>query len=175
MTLALDHGAQLAVKFAIFGDPRTKKTSQRIVRFPCKVCSSTGMVLNGKCAKCRGKGGWSKVLPSAEHEQWFKDAMIQAATIRNGIEARGVALPITEPVQVTALFYRRVLVGDLAGHLQALGDWLQAPRMSPGGTRQARDGAGIIEDDKLIISWDGSRLRKDASKPRIEVTVEIIG
>jgi hypothetical protein len=29
------------------------------------------------------------------------------------------------------------------------------------------DDTGIVENDKFIVSWDGSRLRKDASRPRV--------
>lgn len=136
--------------FTIAGSPRTKKTSSRVVQ-------------------C---GDFTKVLPSAAHQRWFADAMQQAPQIRRRILSFGHTLPVLRPVAVKALFYRRQSSGDLTGFLQALGDFLQAPRQHNG--RTTRNGAGIIDDDKQIQSWDGSRLLKDAAFPRIEVSIEVI-
>lgn len=63
-----------------------------------------------------------------------------------------------EPVNCRALFYRERSTGDAVGYFQALADALQEGR--------------IVEDDRLIVSWDGSRLLKDTANPRIEVTLE---
>ena len=57
-----------------------------------------------------------------------------------------------------ALLYRDALIGDAAGYYQALADWLES--------------SGVIVNDRLIVQWDGSRLLKDAARPRIEVTLE---
>lgn len=40
--------------------------------------------------------------------------------------------------------------------------------------KKVRDGLGIITDDSLIQHWDGSRLLKDANKPRVELSIEIL-
>ena len=62
--------------------------------------------------------------------------------------------------------------------MQGLADWLHSDRWSapqPGKRpKLIRKGAGIIEDDVQIVSWDGSRLAKDAARPRIEVTVFVV-
>ena len=65
---------------------------------------------------------------------------------------------ITRPVNVRAMFYRDALRGDACGYYQALADVLER--------------AGVVEDDVLCEQWDGSRLRKDADHPRIEVELE---
>lgn len=65
--------------------------------------------------------------------------------------------PIDFPIQVSATFFREKNTGDLVNYMQALADGLQK--------------AKVIEDDCLIISWDGSRLAKDATNPRIELTL----
>jgi hypothetical protein len=143
--------------FAILGPPRTKKTHSRIIR----------------------NLGRAMLIPSAQYTRWFKDAMKQAAEIRRVLAKawmipKGFCLPISQPMNVRALFYREALTGDACGYYQALGDFLQAPKQSkknPG--KLARNGAGIIADDSLIASWDGSRLLKDAAHPRIEVTLEL--
>lgn len=138
------------IRFTVYGPPRTKKSHSRIV-------------------KC---GNFPKVLPSLAHEEWFKNAMTQAPVILDSLRATGQNLPITEPVNLAAVFYRERASGDLCGFLQALGDYLQAPRTLPSG-KKGRSGAGIIADDALIASFDGSRLAKDATNPRIEVTIEV--
>ncbi len=137
--------------FTIMGAPRTKKTSNRIVR----------------------AGAFSKVLPSEAHEAWFKEAMSQAVLIQRFLRAQGLEQTIDHPVAVAAIFYRDRNVGDLCGYLQSLGDFMQAPKVLPSG-KISRNGAGIIGDDSQIVSWDGSRLRKDSVNPRIDVAVQVL-
>jgi len=40
--------------------------------------------------------------------------------------------------------------------------------------RQSRKGLGIIANDAQIQDWDGTRLRKDANDPRIEITITTV-
>lgn len=144
--------------FSILGAPRTKKTSNRIIQI-----------------KAKGGGrGFTKILPSEAHEAWFKDALFQAPAIRQRLSAMGLELPILGSICVSATFYRERNAGDLLGFAQALADWMQEPKMLPSG-KQSRAGAGIIRDDVQIIAWDGSRLSKDASCPRIDVSLQVVG
>jgi hypothetical protein len=136
------------VTFTIFGPCRTKKTSSQIVHI----------------------GKFHKLLPSKQYLEWFHLALQQAPRIRRELAAQGAQLPLAGLVEVSAVFYRQTCVGDLCGFLQALGDYLQAPRLKP-----KRNGAGIIKDDAQIDSWDGSRRAKDADNPRIEVTIRGLG
>jgi len=106
---------------------------------------------HSRVIKLRGTG-ITRVIPSEAHEHWFARTVPQARLI-----AARLRVPLAEPVAVKALFYRDRLLGDLVGFLQALGDLLEAAR--------------IIDDDKWISSWDGSRLLKDATTPRIEVAI----
>lgn len=87
-------------------------------------------------------------MPSAQHETWSKPARLQ---LRLAWAAR---LAHAGPVQLVARFYTKGPQGDLVNYLQALCDALQ--------------GACVIVDDKQIVSFDGSRLRKDKLRPRIE-------
>jgi len=64
------------------------------------------------------------------------------------------------PVEVTALVYREKAIGDLVGFLQAIGDVLEK--------------GGVIENDRQIASWDGSRLLKDTDRPRVEVEIRAL-
>ena len=86
--------------------------------------------------------------------------MVECLYVKAELRAAGVTLPIAAAVNVRAFFYRQALVGDACGFYQALGDILQD--------------AGIIVNDKQIASWDGTRLRKDAGRPRIEVWLEAV-
>ena len=141
--------------------PRTKKTSNRIVqiRFFDK--------------RLQRMNTLNKILPSEAYEEWFKAAMKSVPMLRHWARKEGVELPLKGPVHVTAIFYRDALRGDLTGYMQAVADWMQAPvtKIQNGVPKVTRDGAGIICDDAQIASWDGSRLEKDPSNPRIDITV----
>ena len=109
--------------------------------------------------KNHGRRIWSRRLnravhlPSEAHEEWHDATLVQLAPL---VAARA-GLPIRGVVHVCALFYRHAIVGDLVGFEQALGDLLEH--------------AGIIGNDRQIVSWDGTRLLKDAARPRIEVRI----
>jgi Holliday junction resolvase RusA-like endonuclease len=120
-----DTPAQLVV----YGAPRTKKTSNRIVR----------------------AGRRRYVLPSEPHQRWFCSALPQ-------LKAQWRRLPLAVPIGVRAIFYRDRAAGDLCNYMQALADALER--------------AGVVKNDRLIGSWDGSRLRKDARHPRIEIAID---
>lgn len=67
---------------------------------------------------------------------------------------------LAQPLNCSAIFYRDADRGDAVGYYQGLADALEA--------------AGVVADDKWIKQWDGSRLAKDKSRPRIEVTLTAI-
>jgi Holliday junction resolvase RusA-like endonuclease len=94
-------------------------------------------------------------MPSHAFAEWNRSAQFDLAPI-----ARSLNKPLAVPVNCRALFYRDALRGDAVGYYQALAD--------------AMEEAGIVENDRLIVSWDGSRLLKDADNPRIEVTLEAV-
>ena len=141
----------MTVTFTIVGPPRTKKTSAQIVQAM----------------------GRAVLVPSEAHKKWFRVAMMSAPIIRTKLIDQGIPLPLRNEVSIAALFYRERNTGDAVGYYQALGDYIQAPRHRNGKT--TRRGAGIIDDDRQIRDWDGSRLWKDADNPRIEVYLTIIG
>jgi len=70
------------------------------------------------------------------------------------------SLQLAQPLNCAAIFYRDADRGDAVGYYQGLADALEA--------------AGVVADDKWIKQWDGSRLAKDAGRPRIEVTLTAI-
>lgn len=70
---------------------------------------------------------------------------------------RPVAAALAAPVSVCALIYRDADRGDLTGYLQAIGDALER--------------AGVVTNDKLIHSWDGSRKLIDRARPRVEIEI----
>ncbi len=95
------------------------------------------------------------------HQEWNQAAQLHLCEPRAGWHMNAGAydfVPFTVPVNGCALFYREALTGDAVGYYQALADALQEAR--------------IVENDKLIVSWDGSRLLKDAATPRVEVALE---
>jgi len=113
--------------------------------------------------KNHGKVGWSRTKKRKVHLQsdayyaWHDAAGSQIPQIRRDHIDAGGELPIGDQVHVRALFFRDADRGDLHAYEQALGDFLQD--------------LGIITDDKLIESWDGTRKLVDGKKPRIEVEI----
>jgi Holliday junction resolvase RusA-like endonuclease len=91
-----------------------------------------------------------RLLPSEAHDVWLGAALPQ-------LRLQWRREPLTCPVGVRAVFYRERSAGDLVNYMQALADALER--------------AGVVEDDRQILSWDGSRLAKDARHPRIELEI----
>lgn len=100
-------------------------------------------------------GGRARMLPSKQVVEWNRAAQLHLIPVLQQLSWHPNG--ITDEVNCCALFYRHALVGDAVGFYQALADALEE--------------AGIVENDRLIVSWDGSRMLKDAANPRIEVTL----
>jgi Holliday junction resolvase RusA-like endonuclease len=97
--------------------------------------------------------GRPAIFQARSSENWEKQAV---STLLDQRISRGWEMA-NWPVSMRALVYRDRAVGDLLNYLAAISD--------------ALEGAGIVSDDKWIVSVDGSRLFKDAKNPRVEVTV----
>lgn len=90
-------------------------------------------------------------IPSAAWTTWAMTARIEdARTVR----PRG---GLARPMNAAAIFYRDADRGDAVGYYQGLADLLQQ--------------RGIVANDKFLVSWDGSRLLKDAADPRVELVL----
>ena len=101
------------------------------------------------------RGANPRILPSPQFAVWNRIAQMQLVKFFYGYGDE--LLPIRYSCNVSAAFYRDKLTGDAVGYYQALADALEEGR--------------IVENDKLIRSWDGSRLLKDAKNPRIEIEI----
>ena len=97
------------------------------------------------------RGNRHIILPSEAWQRWC-DAV--APKMREALAEAG-HVPIDFPVNCKALFYRDALRGDACGFYQGLADLLEH--------------GGVVANDKWITRWDGSRLCKDSSRPRIEL------
>lgn len=164
----------MTIHFTILGPPRTKKNSSQLV-FPGRGYKGwLQQVVNWVRAGCppanRPKPPYAKVIPSEAFTEWFRNAMTQTPILCTMARDQGAELPIDEPVNVRALIYRERDDGDAVNYYQAIGDFLQAARL----TRPKRNGAGILSDDRLIRCWDGSRLLKDPKNPRIQVEITVL-
>lgn len=104
------------------------------------------------------------LLPSPAYREWEEGASRAMLPVLLGIRE---ALPLTVPVNCAALIYRNAKIGDACGYYQAIGDFLQHNVA----TKRSGFDLRVVEDDKLLVSWDGSRLLKDAKRPRIELTL----
>ena len=140
----------MILKFTILGPPRTKKTSNRLIRV----------------------GGFHKVLPSKAYCDWLKTALQWGPMIRHAARKAHFDVPLQGRVAIRATFFRDANRGDLTGYEQALADALQEPLYR--GMKQIREGIGIIQDDRQIVHWDGTRLAVDRENPRVEVEVILL-
>lgn len=125
------------VEFTIPIEPKTKKNSQKIIH---------------------GKNGGVKIVQSEQYRRYVRDTALILASAKTKNDIRK---PISEPVHIRALFYRKTKrIVDLTNLQECLHDVLV--------------GCGILEDDscRIIVSTDGSRVRYDKKNPRTEVAIE---
>ena len=103
--------------------------------------------------------GKSFPMQSAAHNDWSKSAVSQ---LRDQFQAAGkfFSRQFDIPVAVRATIYRERATGDLLNYLAAISDALEH--------------AGVVENDRLCVSWDGSRMAKDAVNPRVEIEIEAV-
>ena len=151
-TVELHSVSALLFRAVIIATPATKKNHGRLVcieRGPrCPACRLPD---RPKCGRCgRTLPGRHAVQPSDPFRQFEKDALPQ-------LKVKRPRRPIAVPVWVRATFYRERATGDWNGFTQALGDILEK--------------AEVIENDRLIVHWDGTRLLKDARNPRVELEI----
>lgn len=99
----------------------------------------------------QNRGKKRVIRPSESWLHWRNEVMKYVGTKPE------FRLRIDRPVNVCALFYRDRDAGDASGYYNGLGDVLEE--------------IGVVTNDRLLVSWDGSRLRKDAANPRTEVTL----
>ena len=96
-----------------------------------------------------GVGGRRTILQSRQYIAWEMSAVAQLR-----VQARGLAAA-NRPCAMRALVYRDRDVGDLLNYLAAVSDALER--------------AALVENDRLIVSVDGSRMLIDRQRPRVEV------
>lgn len=97
------------------------------------------------------KTGRAMIVQSSEYRQYENDA---------GFFLKKIPEPIATPVNVKCVFYRKNAIRcDLSNLLEAAADILVR--------------YGVLSDDnfKVIISFDGSRVKIDKDNPRTEITI----
>lgn len=116
------------------------------------------LIIPGRPATKKNSG---RIVPRGKHH-----IILPSETFENYQEAalwhlKKYKCRFTGPVHVKCLYYmpNRRSWPDLVGLLQATSDILEA--------------AGIIENDKFIADYDGSRIAGlDADDPRVEIEIE---
>ena len=134
-----------SITFVLPVVPRTKKNSRTHVRKRAK----TGNMI-------------TVPLPSGAYREMEGQIVAWAHDIPGNVLVGCVVwcaceLNLAQPLNCAAIFHRDANRGDAVGYYQGLADALEK--------------AGIVADDKWIAQWDGSRLTKDANRPRIEVVL----
>lgn len=137
----------------ISGPPRTKKTSQQIVR---NKRTGKQFIVSGSANK-----DWETAAVEQLAAQIQATKIVQVKRKKKLVDAHVV---FDGPVRVRALFYRDRDIGDATGFYQALADALEAKYV---GGRWV----GVLANDRQIADWDGSRRLIDRENPRVEVEV----
>jgi Holliday junction resolvase RusA-like endonuclease len=91
------------------------------------------------------------LLPSSAFQKWERAA--KASALSQGRYSPGLE---GKPVQVQVTAYIRGTMPDLSGVLESVGDLLEGL---------------AYNNDKQIVSWDGSRVYRDKDNPRTIVAV----
>lgn len=104
-----------------------------------------------------GQRKHSIIVPSPAFTKWNRQAQKQLALYRR----KHGPLPCKVDVNCRALIYREARTGDAVGYYQAIADALQEGQ--------------ILVNDRQIVSWDGTRMLKDAINPRVEITLTASG
>lgn len=138
------------ITLCIPGAPRTKKTSNRVIR-------------------ARGK---VRVLPSESYSAWFADVVTFRPLIHAELRRAGVQLPLTGPVHVCATIYRAQRSGDATGFYQAIGDAIQEKR---GGLGLIADDAQIVHWDgsRLEVDREYPRVELEITETAVLPSLEI--
>lgn len=95
-------------------------------------------------------GGRLKVVPSKAWMKW-RDRVVQSGDVQPWMRLRD------QPYNCRAIFYRDADRGDAVGFYQGVADLLEE--------------LAVVSNDRLLVSWDGSRLRVDKTNPRTEITL----
>ena len=111
---------------------------------------------NSKRAIMIGKGSTRRltVIPSKAYLDWEKEVR---KTVLLQLPNGWSPIKYPRPIAVKATAYYKGPQPDLSGVLESVGDCLE----------------GVIwENDRQILSWDGSRLYHDKENPRTLIEVE---
>ena len=138
--------------FVFHGPVRTKKTGQQIVTIPNKGAH--------RCRACGHIKGFPRLIPSEAYKVWHLDAMRQSLGIKSGLKKAGIALPIAGLVSIKALVYQDANRADAVGLYESIADLLQD--------------CGILQNDRQIEHWDGSRRLVDKANPRVEIYLSVL-
>lgn len=95
-----------------------------------------------------------RVMPSQRWIDWRNQCKAYIATKPE------LQLALATPVNCAATFYREAKRGDAVGYYTGLADVLEE--------------CGVVLNDRLITQWDGSRLRKDPTNPRVEIVLTVL-
>ncbi len=97
----------------------------------------------------RRKDGSPFIMQAKTADAWAKHAVWQLRAQHIGQP------PFRTHVNLCARVYREKATGDLVNYLQAINDALEA--------------AGVVENDRLIVGYDGCKMLKDRDNPRVEL------
>ena len=143
-------------RLEVLGAPRTKKTSNELhlnvnKKYVIGWIRSLAETVHDPSIMMRSILSRTKVQPSTRWRTWAKKAPIMMP----GIDPR--IFPIKGELHIRATFYRESKIGDLVGFMQGIADLLEK--------RQ------VVVNDRQLVNWDGTRLDKDKSRPRVELTL----
>lgn len=137
------------MKITIPGSIRSKKNSKQPCPIPCAPGSKSSLFMRYKNGIVRPVR--MMLQPSAAYRKWENGARDHLKRVFPKHLS-----PFSKPVSVKATFFYKGPCPDLSGCCESLGDCIEGL---------------VIENDKQIGSWDGSRLIHDKNNPRTEIEI----
>lgn len=137
------------IRFTVTGAPRVKKNNQRVA-------------FNGR---------FSTKYNTQTYKDWESTARDELALQLLQYREH---LPITTPVNLCCIFYMPTLGRvDLSALYEGIQDVLASKDKYDKAGRLKSRGLYILEDDnfKIVAGHDGSRVRLDRERPRMEITI----
>lgn len=106
-------------------------------------------------ARIMNRGTRRILRPSEAWLAWRDD--VRRWWLQTFPASRRPTVPPAVEVNCAARIYRDARRGDAVGYYQGIADVLEE--------------LGVVENDRLIVAWDGSRLLLDPTNPRVELTL----
>jgi hypothetical protein len=120
------------------------------------------------CPACKRRLGKLAIIGGDRTKEWKRLAYVELGEQMRALRRR----PITVPVRLSGIVYWRTRASDMA--VEVIQDVLQGPIIR-GKRGSGRGHVGLVyQDDKQVMEYGRWFRRFDATRPRVELLVELL-